>query len=187
MKNFIGVLVVVTLLFLSSGCYELIATNDKDAITTGMSALMIRVDEFQNVFREASAADLINAEETRKRNEQIDEIQEVVIAANQAIIEAPNLIEGAIAANQVTAPVNPYAGLIDAVLKIIAGTGTAGVVGLGVKVVKDSSAKKKSDDDAAVVKSKYKAANRANEKLRIKHPEIAEEHYDLVAKERVVA
>ena len=185
MKRVTLILVIAICLLLSmSGCYELIATADKDAITTGMSELMIRVDEFQEVFKEAAVADLINAKETKKRNNQIDEIQEIVVAANQAIKEAPTLIEGVIAANQTTAPVNPYAGVIDVVLKIIAGTGVLGIAGLGVKVVKDVKTRKELVGDKIIVENKYKATNRANEKLRIAHPEIAEEHWNLVGAEK---
>lgn len=180
-------IVVLGLLLPVSGCYELIATTNKDAITTGMEALMVRVDEFQNVFKEAAAADLIDAEETKKRNEQIDEIQEFVVVANEAIKESPTLIEAAIKTNQVTAPVNPYAGVIDAVLKIIAGTGVVGATGLGVKVIKDVKTRRELVKDKAVVENKYKATNRANEKIRMEHPEIAKAHYELVGKEKAAA
>lgn len=187
MKILIEILIIVIVMLPVSGCYELIATNDKGAIVTGVEALMIKVDEFQNVFDEAAAADLINAEETKKRNEQIDEMQEVVVAAKESIEKAPTLIEGAIVANQASAPVNPYAGVIDAVLKIIAGTGTAGVVGLGIKTIADGRTKRGLVGEVAAVGSKLKATNRANEKLRMKHPDIAQEHWDLVGSERAIA
>lgn len=184
MRNFIKILAVIILMLLASGCYELIASGDKATITTSVSALMVSVDEFQNVFEEAAAANLMNAEETKKRNDQIDKIQEVVVAANTAIKESPTLIEGVIKANQASAPVNPYAGVIDAVLKIIAGTGVLGGTAAVVKIVKDGKARNGLTQDLVVVKDKYKATNRANEKLRIQHPEIAREHYELVGAER---
>lgn len=187
MKFFIKILIVIILLLPVSGCYELIVTTNKDVMTTGMDALMLRVDEFQNVFKEAAAADLINAEETKKRNKRIDKIQEVIVAANEAIKEAPTLIEGVIAANQASAPVNPYAGVIDAVLKIIAGTAVVGGSAATVKIVRDGREKKELVGDVLAVESKYKATNRANEKLRMAHPEIAVEHYELVGKEKGIA
>jgi len=187
MKIFIQILIVVVLMLPVSGCYELIATGDKATITTGINALMVRVDEFQNVFREAAAADLINVEETRKRNESIDEIQELVVASNEAIKESPTLIEGIIVANQASAPINPYAGVIDAVLKIIAGSAIVGGTAATAKIVKDGGVRKGLTKDLVVTKGKLKATNRANEKLRMKHPEIAEEHYELVGKERVIS
>lgn len=184
MKVLIEILITVIVMLPVSGCYELIATNDKGIIVTGVEALMIKVDEFQNVFDEAAAADLTNAEETKKRNEQIDEMQEVMVAAKESIEEAPTLIEGVIVANQASVPVNPYAGIIDAVLKIIAGGTVIGGTAAGVRIVKDGRTKKGLVGEVATVGSKLKATNRANEKLRMKHPDIAEEHYELVGSER---
>ena len=186
MKIFIAITIVVALMLPVSGCYELIASGDKAAITTGMDALMIRVDEFQNVFKEAAAADLIDVEETKKRNDQIDEIQEFVAIANVAIKESPTLIEAAIKTNQMTAQVNPYAGVIDAVLKIIAGSAVVGGTGAAVKIVKDGRARQGLIEDSIVTENKLKATNRANEKLRMAHPDIAKEHYELVGNERLV-
>ena len=98
----------------------------------------------------------------------------------EAIKDAPNIIEAAIGANQASAPVNPYAPIINAVLKIIAGTGVISTV-LGIKKVvaigKENSTNK----------AKLKATNVANEFLRLAHPEIAKEHYELVGDKRTEA
>ncbi len=174
------ILVLIMLLISTSGCYELIATNNKTTIITGIEALMTRVDEFQDVFSEAAAADLINVEETQKRNESIDKIQKFVVIANEAIKESPTLIEAAIKTNQASSPVNPYAGLIDVVLKIIAGTGTAGVIGLGVKTLKDNKTKKEFVKENDLVKRKYTAEKRGLERLRIENPGSFEKSYEYV-------
>lgn len=180
MRSLIKTLTVVILMLSASGCYELIATNDKITIVTGIEALMTRVDEFQDVFSEAAAADLINAEETKKRNDGIDEIQKFVVIANEAIKESPTLIEAAIKTNQASAPINPYAGLIDVVLKIIAGTGTVGVVGLGVKTLKDGKTKKELAKENDLVKRKYTAEKRGLERLRVENPGSFEKSYEYV-------
>lgn len=178
MRFLIAILAMIILLLPTTGCLEMITVEDKIKLTSSMDDLMTQVDGFQDVFAEAAAADVINAKETRKRNAKIDEIQDVMIAANEAIKEAPSLIEGVIAANQATAPVNPYAGVIDAVLKMVA---AAGIVTTGVSVnkIKTTTKEKKTVD------AKYKAFKHATDEFRVKHPETAAEHYEMVGKERV--
>ena len=186
MKFFVTILTAIVLSF-SSGCIEMMSTGDKKILTSSVDDLILRVDEFQDIFAEAAKVDLIDAKATRRTNEKIDEIQDVMVAVNEAIKESPTLIEGVIAANQVSVPVNPYAGVIDTVLKILAGTAVVGGAGVGVKISKDGKEKKEIKVNKALVERKLRATNRANEKLRMKHPELATEHYELVGRERTTS
>lgn len=187
MKLLIRILVVIVLMLPIAGCFEVMTTENKNKLTAGVDGLITKVDEFQVVLTEVAKTDLLDAEETQKRNATIDEIQKAVVLANEAIKESPTLIEGVIKANQVTAPVNPYAGIIDAVLKIIVGAGVAGTAGMGIKAAKTAKEKKEVEDNNTYLGAKYSAFKKAADLFRIKHPEVAKDHYAIVGEERAKA
>lgn len=172
------VLLVIVGGLLVSGCdLAMLQKMDVLAISENVGLLTQTVDGFQNVMVEYGKVNEEKAEEIGKINEKIDGYQETLVSAKEVFDEAPSVIEGVIAANQMTASVNPYAGVIDAVLKVIAG---AGVLSTGVvarKVVKVGKEKK-------VLDNKYKAGKRGLERLRIAHPDMYEESYGLIGEER---
>lgn len=184
MRILIEILIIAAFLLPTSGCLEELI-GGKDMLASNVDTLMVKVDELQVVYGEVAKTNIINVKETRKRNAAIDEIQEMIVSANEAIKESPTLIEGIIKANQVTAPLNPYAGVIDAVLKVIVGAGVVGTAGMGLKAAKTSKEKKKVENDRDNFDKKYSAFKRASDRFRLKHPESAEDHFKLVGEERV--
>jgi hypothetical protein len=160
------------------GCEELFLNRgDLTTVNDNVVKMSEMVDGFQNVMTEYGKLNVERAEDIKKINNAIDVYQPIVKEAAEKIAEAPTIIEGAIETNKVTAPVNPYAGIINAVLLAVAGLGTAGTARGIVKVKKVVKEKDKEH-------SKRKATDLANEVLRLLHPEIATEHYNLVGSAR---
>ena len=114
MKKVLCNLMLSAVLLLSAGCIP--TTADIQVLNDDVNTLMERIDEQQEKFTKG-----------------VDKIQEQVVAVTSAMETAEGTIESLIAGNAASAPFNPYAGLIDAVLKgalvlTTAGAGTSAVV-----------------------------------------------------------
>ena len=168
-----------------TGCEEVfINRGDLTKVHETVGILSTQLDAGQTLMTEIAMVTGKNIEETEAINKKIDEYQPVLVDAADAIAKAPTLIEGAIEANKVSAPVNPYAPIIDAVLKIIVGiTATGGTVAVA-KTAKIGKENRELKEENIENRNKYKAAKRGAEVLRMRHPEVAAESYELVGEER---
>lgn len=163
-------------------------TTEPEYVTRLTQAVNQSIDAQQAANRQTldalKQAKVVGDDKLAKIDAQVAKLDTVVDLSQQAATEATKAytdnaaqgkaqaaIEAAQAANRVSAPVNPYSPLIEAVL------GVAAVVagGYGVKTKKD----------AAVVGKKYKAHKRAYEaEMREATPKDAKRLYARVAEER---
>lgn len=186
MKNLMLVLIVLGGGLFSSGCEEMFLNRgDLNTVNSNIKLLSEQVDAGQVLMTEVAKVTGLSVEKTEAINEKIDEYQPILVEAANKVAEAPTLIEGMIEANKTSAPINPYAPLIDAVLKIVAGIGTGGTIFGITKVVKTNKEKRGVEEDKELLNKKYKAAKRGSERLRIAHPELAGESFTMVGEERV--
>jgi len=179
------ILAVITL----TGCQETLFINKGDLteVKTGVGLLSDKVDAGQALWTEVAKVTGKNIEETAAINKKIDEYQPMITKAATQLAEAPTLIEGMIEANKTTAPLNPYAGIIDLLLKLLV---PPSVVGTGLAVTKAmKNGREKVEAENAVeriaiekniVDRKYSAEKKGLEALRMKSPELYEENYALV-------
>ena len=158
MKTFI----VITLL-LVAGCLP--ASQQEIQTLTDM------VNQIVPAVREAVST---SSEETRDKVEIVlGQVEEY----NEAVRSSPDLGTALISANQVSAPVNPYAPVIDIALKMLfGGAVTGGVFGTG-KLVKTIREKTE-------ITNKYSAAKIGMDKFRNENPDKAAELYTDVGEAR---
>ena len=115
-------LLVLTLVLLLSGCATLIPTREEVAKLEGdINALNAAIDKKQ--------------EEVKTK---FGEVQTTVAKINEAIQTSGSVLEAAQNVNKVTAPVNPYSGVIEQVLGIVAAL-TVGGGAVAYKKNKDSN------------------------------------------------
>jgi len=176
------IMVVVVLCVLFSGGCDLAMLQKDDVVKTSNAIEVIsqKLDVVQEGMTEWAKATGQNVEKITELNSDIDKYQDTLIDAKKAFDEAPTVIEGAIAANQASAPINPYAGMVDIILKTILGLTTTSTVVAGTVAVNRGKKNKNLNTEKDELTTKYKATNKANEILRVRHPDIAEEHYRLV-------
>ena len=155
-------LIVIALLFVA-GCLP--ASQQEVQTLTDM------VNQIVPAVREAVSA---SSEETRDKVEIVlGQVEEY----NEAVKDSPNLGAALISANQVSAPVNPYAPVIDIALKMLfGGAVTGGVFGTG-KLVKTVREKNE-------ITNKYSAAKIGMDKFRNENPDKAAELYTDVGEAR---
>ena len=177
-------LIVIVALMLCAGCIPTaaqveIATNKTDT-------LMVVVDKMQEAWDALEEKGIVDSEKVKTLSAELDNAQELLTDVNEAIKSKADegVVQQLIAANQASAPVNPYAPMIDVVLNILAGTGILGVTYGVPKIVKTVKEKNDLNFMAEELASKYKAMKRGNEKFRIDNPEKANELYNDVKEER---
>ena len=166
--------IVFSLLLFVSGCDLAMLQNDQLIQTSStMSLISEKLDVVQQGMTQWAEATGENLDKIAELNSDIDKYQDVIMEAKEKFDEAPTVIEGAIAANQISAPINPYAPYIDLILKTL-----VGVFGVGGATATTLAVKRGKENRE--VKNKYDATNKANDILRLYHPEIAMEHYKLI-------
>lgn len=182
MKNCI--VIAVLMMLCAVGCIP--TTAQVETATNRTDDLMVVVDKMQETLDVMAEKGIIDSEKVEKLSDEIDNAQETLVVVNEAIKEKADegVVEQLIAANQASAPVNPYAPMIDVVLKILAGTGVLGVTYGIPKVVKTIKEKNDLNLMAEELATKYKAMKRGNEKFRIDNPDKANELYKDVGAER---
>lgn len=115
-----------------------------------------------------------SSEETRDKVEIVlGQVEEY----NEAVRSSPDLGTALIKANQVSAPVNPYAPVIDIALKMLfGGAVTGGVFGTSklVKTIKEKTE----------ISNKYSAAKIGMDKFKNENPDKAKELYNDVGEAR---
>lgn len=154
---------ILIVLLLIAGCLP--ASQQEVQTLTDM------VNQIVPAVREAVST---SSEETRDRVEIVlGQVEEY----NEAVKDSPNLVAALISANQVSAPVNPYAPVIDIALKILAGTGILGATYVVPKVVK--TVKERNE-----LANKYSAAKIGMDKFRNENPDKAAELYNDIGEAR---
>ena len=154
--------IVIALLFVA-GCLP--ASQQEVQTLTDM------VNQIVPAVREAVSA---SSEETRDK---VEIVLGQVDTMNEAVKDSPNLVAGLIKANQASAPINPYAPLIDIGLKLLLGGAvTSGGFGVG-KIIKTTKEKKE-------INNKYSAAKIGMDKFRNENPDKAAELYADVGEAR---
>ena len=133
-----GVLVSVVLMLFTIGCVP--TTKDIEFLNNDIDVLMEKVDEYQ------TAAESVKD----KVFEEVDRIQDQVIIVNDAMKGQDGTIEKLIAGNEASALFNPYAPIIDVVLKGFLGlTTVGGATGIGLGIRSANKAKAKRRDEKA--------------------------------------
>lgn len=162
MKKLIVMAVLGVLVFVA-GCLP--ASQQEVQTLTDM------VNQIVPAVREAVST---SSEETRDRVEIVlGQVEEY----NEAVKDSPNLGAALINANQVSAPVNPYAPVIDIALKMLfGGAVTGGIFGTG-KLVKTVREKNE-------INNKYSAAKIGMDKFRNENPDKAAELYNDIGEAR---
>lgn len=156
-------LIIVAVFLLVAGCIP--ATQQE------VQTLSNTVNQILPLVREAVSA---SSEDTKDK---IEIVLGQVEKYNEAVKSSPNLGTALIRTNQVSAPVNPYAPVIDIVLKaLFGGAVTGGIFGTG-KLVKTIKEKKE-------INNKYSAAKVGMDKFRNENPDKAAELYNDVGEAR---
>ncbi len=156
-------ILIVALLLPLVGCLP--ATQQQLQTLTGA------ISQIVPAVREAVSA---SSEDTKDK---IEIVLGQVEEYNEAVKSAPDLGTALISANQVSAPVNPYAPIIDIALKMLfGGAVTGGVVGTS-KLAKTIREKNE-------INNKYSAAKIGMDKFRNENPEKAAELYNDVGEAR---
>lgn len=156
-------MLILTALLLIAGCLP--ATQQE------VQTLTTTVNQIVPLVREAVSA---SSEDTKDK---IEIVLGHVEEYNEAVKSSPDLGTALINANKVSAPVNPYAPVIDIALKMLfGGAVTGGIFGTG-KLVKTVREKKE-------ITNKYSAAKVGMDKFRNENPEKAAELYNDVGEAR---
>lgn len=173
MKRWTANLVVAAILILGcAGCLEMTTPAAIETTTGKMDELMISVDAYQDIatklfdrMEKDELVDKATAEKIDELNAKVDELQPIIVDGVTAVLETEysgdklvDIVTGTLAVNTATAPVNPYAPLIDAILKIIlAVTVPTAVVGVN-SAVKNAKAANKAN-------AKYKSHDQGKEAM----------------------
>lgn len=166
--------IFVIALLLVAGCIP--TTQQVQTATNRTDALMVVVDKMQESWDVLAEKGIVESKKVEKLSAELDKAQETLVAVNEAIKEKADegVFEQLIAANQASAPVNPYASMIDVVLKILAGTGILYGAPKIVKTVKERNE----------LANKYSAAKIGMDKFRNENPDKAAELYNDVGEAR---
>ena len=110
MNRLLCSVVVSVILLVGAGCIP--TTADIQVLNDDVNTLMSQIDEHQERFMSS-----------------VDKVQSRVVTVTNAMEAVDGTLESLIAGNEVSAPFNPYSGLIDAVLKGALALTTVGAAG----------------------------------------------------------
>jgi uncharacterized protein HemX len=164
------IFITIIMMFVCSGCLEMVTPGDVVTTQDQINSLKNSIDNYQaNVSGIADQLEkdkLISSDTANKLsdlNAKVDELQPTVEEAVNAVLNAEysgdkvsDILIATSAANKVSAPVNPYSGLIDSGLNLLLGVLGVGTAG-GVYV-----AKKNSNENKRVVSNINKIAAESN-------------------------
>lgn len=111
-KLLLWAILMLGALVFASGCVP--TTAQIQTLTNDIDKLMASVDDYQVEFAE-----------------EVDKVQEHIVVINEAVKEKADegVVEQLIAANQASAPINPYAPMIDVALNFLLAVSTPTAIG----------------------------------------------------------
>lgn len=141
-KLIIIVILALGVLVSAGGCIP--TTAQIQTATNKTDTLMVVVDKLQETFDVLVEDGVIKSEKLEAISEEIDKAQIDIVVINEAVKEKADegFVEQLIATNQASAPINPYAPMIDAALNFLLAISTPTAVG-GVYLAKRNASKAK--------------------------------------------